>query len=427
MSSDWQTLTLAQAGIEVLDSEHRTPPAASQGHPYIAIPQLRDGHVDLSDVRRISDADHAQWTRRLRPQAHDVVVVRRCSPGVSAVVPEGLDAAIGQNLVVLRADGRRVLPAYLRWLVRSEAWWTAVRRHLNVGAVFDSLRCSDIPAFRLPVPPLHTQARICAVLEPLDRRIVQLRQTGATLEALVQSQFRSWFIDFDPVRARACGHAPKGLDARIVATLPAAFEPSVLGPIPAGWRVGGVHEVACVRYGLPFASSHFNREGRGRPLVRIRDLRDEQPGVWTTEVLSKAHLIEPGQVLAGMDGEFRAYLWSGEAAWMNQRVCAFEPRPGHGTAFVQHALAAPLAQVEATQAATTVIHLGKRDIDGFRIVLPPPAVAAAFEMLCRPLQHRIVRSRQAARTLAALRDELLPQLVSGQRGVDEVDERLGRA
>ena len=106
-------------------------------------------------------------------------------------------------------------------------------------------------------------------------------------------------------------------------------------------------------------------EGIGRPLVRIRDLRDESPGVYTPEVHPKGYVIKPGDVVVGMDGEFRAYLWGGEEAWLNQRVCVFAPKADVTAAFLRSTIEPQLAHIEATETATTVIHLGKGDIDRF--------------------------------------------------------------
>lgn len=119
----WQSLSLKAAGVMLIDCDHRTPTATETGYPYIAIPQLKNGHIALEGARRISQSDYNDWTKKLAPQAHDVIVVRRCNSGDSAHVPEGLKCAVGQNLIVLRANGNKVLPQYLRWLVRGTEWW----------------------------------------------------------------------------------------------------------------------------------------------------------------------------------------------------------------------------------------------------------------------------------------------------------------
>lgn len=98
LAGNWQLLSLREAGISLIDCEHRTPPAASDGFPYIAIPQIKRGHIDLSDVRRISAEHLTDWTKKAKPREFDVVLSRRCNPGETAHVPAGLQCALGQNL-----------------------------------------------------------------------------------------------------------------------------------------------------------------------------------------------------------------------------------------------------------------------------------------------------------------------------------------
>jgi type I restriction enzyme S subunit len=282
----------------------------------------------------------------------------------------------------------------------------------------------SLPVF---VPAVGEQDEIAEIGEAIDARMRLLRQTNATLESIAQALFKSWFIDFDPVRAKAEGREPEGMDAATAALFPAEFEDSALGLIPKGWRVGDVYDVADVRYGAPFASKLFNTEGNGLPLVRIRDLRDEASGVWTPETHPKGTKVAPGDIVVGMDGEFRAYLWGGEVAWMNQRICMFKPANGHSAPFVKSVIAAPLAHVEATATATTVIHLGKGDIDRFRLIVPPDSVARAFGAICQPLYDRIVTAKQTMRSLVALRDTLLPRLVSGKLRLPEARAQVEEA
>ena len=187
-----------------------------------------------------------------------------------------------------------------------------------------------------------------------------------------------------------------------------------------------IYEIADVVYGAPFASSQFNTDGIGTPLIRIRDLANENPGIWTSEVHPKRYMVRPGNIVVGMDGEFRAYLWGGTDAWLNQRVCTFVPKPGSSAAFVRNSIIEPLAHVEATETATTVIHLGKGDIDRFSAVVPTPPVLAAFNRICQPCYDRVVACKQEFRTLAAIRDTLLPKLISGELRVTDVERIVGR-
>jgi len=327
-----------------------------------------------------------------------------------------------QDTVKLQFDPKRYPPDLLYWTLRCPEY-RAYCRERAIGTTNLSLSRDDFLAFSLPAPTTE-RLELVALLETIEQRIELLRQTNATLESIAQALFKSWFIDFDPVRAKAEGREPEGMDAATAALFPAEFEESALGLIPKGWRVADICEVAEVRYGAPFASQLFNTDGEGLPLLRIRDLKDEAPGVWTPEVHQKGCKVYPGDIVVGMDGEFRAHLWGGEVAWMNQRICMFKPTNGHSAAFVKAAIAAPLAHVEATETATTVIHLGKGDIDRFRVVTPPPDLARAFGAICQPLLDRVVAGKQSIRSLASVRDTLLPRLISGKLRVPEAIDQL---
>jgi len=257
----------------------------------------------------------------------------------------------------------------------------------------------------------------------LDDKIELNRRMNETLETLARALFQSWFVDFDPVRAKVEGR-DTGLPRHLADLFPDSFEVSELREIPKGWRMRSIYDIADIVYGAPFASAKFNAENLGEPLVRIRDLPNERPGVWTTEVHPKGYKIRPGEIVVGMDGEFRAYLWGGDEAWLNQRVCAFLPRQGFSAAFVRNSIIEPLAQVEATETATTVIHLGKNDIDRFLAVVPPQPVLAAFNGTCQPWYDRIVASKSESQTLTSLRDTLLPKLISGELRVKDAERFL---
>ncbi|MCA9135123.1 MAG: restriction endonuclease subunit S, partial [Planctomycetales bacterium] len=186
-------MSLREAGVSLIDCVHKTPPAAVEGYPYVAIPQMKGGRVELDGVRRISSQHFMDWTKKALPQTDDVILSRRCNPGATAWVSPDLKCALGQNLVLLRADGTRVHPPFLRWLTRGKDWWDQVGTFINVGAVFDSLRCADVPNFRLPLPPIPEQRTIANILGTLDAKIELNRRMNETLESMARAIFKSWF------------------------------------------------------------------------------------------------------------------------------------------------------------------------------------------------------------------------------------------
>lgn len=264
---------------------------------------------------------------------------------------------------------------------------------LAVGSVQKNLYVPILAELDIKLPPLNTQRRIAAVLSALDDKVELNNRINANLEAQTQALFRSWFVDFEPWGGR----------------------------MPDGWTEENIYSVATIVYGVPFASKYFNEDKRGLPIVRIRDLKEQSTTTYTTEIHPLGCKIQAGDIVVGMDGEFRPYIWGTEAAWVNQRVCLFKPKQTHYRAFVYQTIRPLLLEVERTEVATTVIHIGKRDFDAFRIILPTEDVLMEFGRICEPFYEKIVANMQQSHVLAALRDTLLPKLMSGEIDVSRVE------
>lgn len=174
-----------------------------------------------------------------------------------------------------------------------------------------------------------------------------------------------------------------------------------------------------VRMGSAFKGGAFSKPGVGRPLLRIRDLKTFESQVWTTESRPDETVIRPGDVVVGMDAEFRATLWLGAESVLNQRVCTFAPHAGVGRAFVLNALAPELALQEQAKTGTTVIHLNKADINRFEVPDLSDAEHRALAELTEPLIDNVVARAAENHTLTELRQTLLPELLSGRIRVPE--------
>ncbi len=434
MPSEWKLLTLAQAGVALIDCDHRTPPAASEGYPYIAIPQLKDGHVVPDDARRISREHYEEWTKKLKPREHDVIVVRRCNSGVSAVVPSGAEWAIGQNLVVLRADGRHVQPKFLRWLVRGEEWWEQVRKYVNVGAVFDSLKCREIPNFEVLIPPLREQAGICAVLDAIDSRIDLLRRTNATLEAIAQALFKSWFIDFDPVRAKAEGREPEGMDAATAALFPAEFEESAVGQVPNGWQAECIGDLVTVVGG---STPDTKEETLWHPAIHHwtspRDLSGATAPVLldTERKISEAGLarissglLPTGTLLMSSRAPIGYLAVARVPLAINQGYIAMLPGGRLPPLYLYFWCQANMDRIKGHANGSTFMEISKRAFRPIPALVPAAPVVQAFDELASALFERITVNEQQARSLTLLRDSLLPRLVSGQLRLPDAQAQI---
>ena len=213
------------------------------------------------------------------------------------------------------------------------------------------------------------------------------------LEQQAQALFKSWFVEYIP------------------------FD----GTIPIEWIKTDIYSIANIIYGAPFASKLFNTEKQGKPIIRIRDLKVQSFATYTTEIHPKGYLIQAGDIVVGMDGEFRPYIWGNEEAWLNQRVCVFENKRPKGKAFLFYTLKPLLNVIEQTQVATTVIHIGKKDFDAFEVLLPTSDILEKFDSITMPMIEQIASNLLENKKLIDLRNTLLPKLMSGELDVSKND------
>lgn len=259
-------------------------------------------------------------------------------------------------------------------------------------SAYPAIKPSDIENLSIKLPPLPTQQKIARILSSLDDKIELNNKINTNLEQQAGALFKNWFVDFEPFG----------------------------GKMPEEWKEADIYSIANIIYGSPFASKLFNTEKNGKPIIRIRDLKDQHSDVYTPEERDDAYLIQPKDIVVGMDGEFRPYIWGSEPGWLNQRVCVFENKRPKGKAFLYFSIKPLLDVVEKTQVATTVIHIGKKDFDKFQITLPTEEILDKFDGLTDPILDQIVANRLENHRLAELRDTLLPKLMNGEIEVNEV-------
>ncbi len=380
---EWPTLSMREAGVTLIDCDHRTPTAVPTGYPYVTIPQLEDGHIVVSTARRISREDFEQWTRKAHPIPHDVVLSRRTNPGVTAFVPQGLEFALGQNLVLLRSDGQTVYPPYLRWLVRGPEWWVQIERFRNVGAVFDSLKCADIPNFRLPIPQIDEQRRIAEILSALDDKIELNRRMGETLEAMARALFKSWFT---------------------VGT----------GTEVGGWRPSVVGREFEVTMGQSPPGSTYNSIGDGLPFYQGRaDFGSRFPArrVYCT---APTRTAQAGDTLLSVRAPVGDINIATETCAIGRGVAAVRHRSGSRTYTFEfmHSMRGVLDEYNGH--GTVFGAIGGKDLSAMECLAPPDRLVRDFEDQARPLDERLENVERQCRTLAETRDTLLPRLLSGE-------------
>jgi type I restriction enzyme S subunit len=283
------------------------------------------------------------------------------------------------------------------------------------------------------IPDRSTQCAIAETLGALDHRIALLRETNATLEAIAQALFKSWFVDFDPVRAKQQGMVPAGMDEATAALFPDSFEESESGPVPKGWHPTPVYEMATYVNGAAYKAFEPNVERRGRPIIKIAELKS---GVTAQTAFSAVempgtYLIRTGDILFSWSGNpdtsIDTFVWAHEPAWLNQHIFRVLPHSESDRAFVLQLLRhlrPVFAELARNKQTTGLGHVTVADMKRLLVVKPNAEVIAALDSCAAPIQSKMFANQQQAQTLVTLRDILLPRLISGQLRLPDAEAQL---
>jgi len=407
---NWKEYKLSELVETVIDNRGKTCPVQDTGFPLIATNCIRNEKLypDFVNVRYVSDETYRNWFRG-HPEPCDLIFVLKGTPGRVCWTPDPVNFCIAQDMVALRAKKELIYPKYLFAVLRSPMVQQKIES-LHVGSLIPHFKKGDFDKLLIPVIEDYSlQKYIGDTYYDFCDKIELNNQINQELEALAQALFKQWFIDFEFPNEN--GQPYKSSGGEMVE--------SELGEIPKGWKVGAIYDVSDVINGAPFKSSLFNKEKIGLPLIRIRDLKTNEPQFWTNEQHPKGMIIKPGDLIVGMDAEFRPHFWLGSNAWLNQRLCQFKPKNNYSRLFIREVIRPQLQFFENSSVGTTVIHLGKGDIDSFKSIIPSSAVLTEFYNLSETIVEAIVDNSGESKNLQNLRDVLLPKLISGELEVSE--------
>ncbi|WP_439518434.1 restriction endonuclease subunit S [Hydrogenophaga sp.] len=347
----------------------------------------------------------------------DLVFPHRGNIGEVGITPDdGHRYMLSTSLMKLSPDRRKASPLYLMYFFKSAEGRAALLMNTSqVGTPGIATPLKSLRGIRLRLPPLALQNLIAEVLGELDDRITLLRQTNMTLEAIAQALFKSWFVDFDPVRAKAEGREPEGMDEATAALFPDGFEELV----PKGWMRSTVGETFTLTMGQSPPGETYNSRGDGLPFYQGRTdfgLRFPTQRIFCT---APSRIAETGDTLVSV----RAPV--GDVNMAMERCCV-----GRGVASVRHpkgyrgytfyAMRGLEEQFKTYDSEGTVFgSINKKDFQKLPVISPSHEVLTAFESVSQYIDDSIVTNEEKIRTLVSLRDTLLPRLISGRLRLPE--------
>lgn len=416
MSSDWPLIKLNELCLKITDGAHQSPKSVAIGKPMASVKDLTRFGVDLSSARKISEEDFYALVRQgCQPEVGDVLIAKDGNSALDTVcvVDFDLDAVLLSSVAILRPDQAKINSHYLKHYLSSPDVIDYLKSNFISGAAIPRVVLKDFKKAEVKVPPLSEQVAIASVLDAFDERINQLRETNATLEAIAQALFKSWFVDFDPVRAKAEGRQPEGMDATTAALFPDSFEESELGLVPKGWRVGSLSDVCTIASGKrPPDRSDNSTEIYSIPLYGGAGLMG-----YTSASLFNESLIVTGRV--GTLGKVHVAY---PPFWASDNVLVVSPKLPADFSFVLHWVRS--IDVQALNRGSTQPLLTQRDLGAQQGLIPPRELLRKFEEIVGLLYERTRSQELQAKTLTQLRDTLLPRLISGQLRLPEAETLL---
>jgi type I restriction enzyme, S subunit len=423
MAGEWETARLSQLCEQIADCPHSTPLWTDSGVIVLRNQNIRDGRLDLSSPSYTDEAHFEQRSRRARLKSGDLVLTREAPMGEVCMIPENLRCCLGQRMVMLRPDPKKCDSRFLLYSIQSDTVQHEIKVNEGTGSTVSNLRIPLLEALPIPFPPLAEQKAIAAVLGALDDKIELNRRMNAKLEAMARALFQSWFVDFDPVRAKLDGRQPIGLDPDTAALFPSSFQESLLGLIPHGWKADTLKNRASrIQYGF---TQRATEKPIGPHFLRITDIGGGRLD-WTSvpfcqatdEELEKYRIIDGDIFIArtgASTGESFYAVEPPQAVFASYLIRLQFPSRGIGRLVGEFARTPDYASyVAGIIGGSAQPNASAQALAGATMAFPTEAIADAFYRTVRPLDLMRAANDRESHALTTLRETLLPKLLSGE-------------
>lgn len=432
-ADEWIEKTIGEAPIHIGDGNYSSKyPKSSEfvpaGVPFISASDMNCGRIRSQNFRYISKQQHEELQKGHLCTGDVIIVTRGNGIGNVAFVDQDFhDANINAQLVLLRADEKELHNRFLYYLLSSKEFNDELIRY-GSGSAQPQIPIGSLVKILIRYPGIEEQRAIAHILGTLDDKIELNRRMNETLEAMARAFFRSWFVDFDPVRAKAEGRET-GLPKHLANLFPDSFEDSELGKIPRGWGVGEIQD-CCAQIqngGTPKRNDPRYWVGGNIPWLASGEVR--QPIVTATEgFITESGLTESSAkwvpaystVIALYGATAGQVSLVSSPLTTNQAVCAMVPKKDF--AFFNYlSMRAATSDLESKAVGSAQQNISKGIVQETQVILPPTPVIERFAMLVGPLFDQWIANLCQSRTLDALRATLLPKLISGEVSVAGIE------
>lgn len=419
----FETATLDSLCELVVDCPHSTPKWTDEGIIVLRNQNIKNGVLDLSAPSFTNEEDYQKRIKRAAPKAGDIVFTREAPMGEVCMIPERLKCCLGQRQVLLRPKSD-VNGQYLFWALQSPYVQQQIAWNEGTGSTVSNVRIPVLKA--LNIPRIGNEDMVAKSLSDIASKMALNTQTNQTLEQMAQAIFKSWFVDFDPVKAKMNGEQPEGMDAYTASLFPEKLVESELGLIPEGWEVLESQKVATVAIGKTPPRKEpqwFSENPENVTWISIKDM-----GNAGTYALDSSEYLTPEAV-----DKFNVKVIPDNTLILSFKLTVGRVAITHGEMTTNEAIAhyklADDARVstnflysymkqfnfESLGSTSSIAKaVNSKIIKALPIIVPSKEILDSFDALVKPLFDKIKSNQMENQNLEALRDTLLPKLLSGE-------------
>jgi type I restriction enzyme S subunit len=419
----------------VIDYRGKTPKKlggdfTDAGVPVISAIHIKHGKIVWEERERfVTKEMFLKWMKDPLKKG-DVLLTSEAPLGEVALVPNDEDLVLSQRLFALRTKSELLDSNYLMYFFQSSLGQEELKGRSS-GSTVIGIRQAELVNIAVPCPPIAQQRVVGEVLATIDAKISANEGLSKTLEDIAQTIFKSWFIDFDPVKAKMAGKNPAGMDAATAALFPDSMEESELGLIPKGWCVGSLGEIADLQGGYAFKSSSWTESGV--PVIKIGSVK---PGFVdltqvsyidapTAEAIPDDYRIPAGSLVVGLTGyvgQVGLVRTHDPVPLVNQRVAKFKLKSGEWKipfiyCFTRGEKFKGIVEELAT--GTAQQNVSNSQILSIPMVIPNEHIREMFDNSFKPFFQEIINLADENESLKSTRDALLPRLISGELQIPE--------
>ena len=399
----WEKVAIKSICKGIYDGPHATPPMSDTGAIFLGISNFNNGRLDLSDIRYISENDLPKWTKRVSPQANDIVFSYEATLNLYAIIPDDFRGCLGRRMALIRVDEEKAYYKFLYYYFYSDTWRAVIQENTVLGATVDRIPLVKFPDFPIYLPPIETQRRIVDILSAYDDLIENNRKQIKLLEEAAQRLYKEWFVDL-----RFPGHE----------------HTKIVDGVPEGWEIYRFSDKVDIMSGGTPKTDNPNYYNGTIPFYTPKDSDGAFFAFNTITNITEdglnncnSRLYPKNTVIVTARGTVGKTTLLGVPMAMNQSCYALKSDEIAAPYYLFFALNKEIASLKAMSNGGVFNTIIVKTFDSIHIAIPSNDLIATFETLVTPIMEQIQVKTKESFALSEVRDRLLPKLMSGEEEV----------